>query len=165
MRNRVLLLQHMACWTLLVASTLVRGADFTGRVTQVQDGDTMTIEVDHKPVTVRLADIDAPDLRQAFGKRARTSLEAICLNQDVRVRETGKDSAGHPIGRVQCVGTDASREQVHRGMAWVAPQDVGDSNLYRLQDVARNTRKGLWADPNPVPPWEWQPPKKKAGSR
>ena len=154
-----------AAAALISAGVLVHAAEFTARVVAVEDGDTLMVQVDRRQMTIRLADVIAPNLRQAYGRRARSSLESMCLNQDASIRETGKDRAGHPLARVKCVGTDASREQIHRGMAWVAPQDVGDSGLYRLQEVARNSRKGLWADSSPVPPWEWQPPKKKSGGR
>jgi endonuclease YncB( thermonuclease family) len=150
---------------LLTASLAQAAADYTARVVAIEDGDTLTIQVNGRNATIRLADIIAPNIKQAYGKHARSSLESMCLNQDASIHETGKDRAGRTLARVKCVGTDAGREQVHRGMAWVAPQDVNDANLYRLQEVARNSRKGLWADTNPVPPWEWQPPKKKSGGR
>lgn len=37
-------------------------ADFTGRVVNVHDGDTLTVLVDRTQVRVRLVDIDAPEL-------------------------------------------------------------------------------------------------------
>jgi len=32
----------------------------------------------------------------------------------------------------------------------------GDTVLEALEEDARGAKKGLWADPQPVPPWEWQ---------
>jgi hypothetical protein len=32
----------------------------------------------------------------------------------------------------------------------------GDTELKKLEKEARDARKGLWADPQPVPPWEWR---------
>jgi endonuclease YncB( thermonuclease family) len=60
------------------------------------------------------------------------------------------------LGRVWCGGIDANAEQVRRGMAWVFDRYVKDRSLYPLQDAARSTRLGLWADAAPVPPWEWR---------
>ena len=31
----------------------------------------------------------------------------------------------------------------------------GDTALEKLEAEARVTKRGLWADPHPVPPWEW----------
>ena len=64
---------------------------------------------------------------------------------------------GRTLGRVSCAGVDANAEQVRRGMAWVyvryAPKY---SPLYAVQAEARAARRGLWHDPNPVPPWKWR---------
>jgi endonuclease YncB( thermonuclease family) len=49
-------------------------ADFTGRVVKVADGDTITVLVDERQVRVRLESIDAPESKQAFGKRSQQSL-------------------------------------------------------------------------------------------
>jgi endonuclease YncB( thermonuclease family) len=58
------------------------------------------------------------------------------------------------IAAVWCGGIDANAEQVRRGMAWVFRGYVKDRSLYPLQDAARSSRIGLWADAAPVPPWE-----------
>ena len=35
----------------------------------------------------------------------------------------------------------------------ICPEDV---ILVALEAAARVARKGLWADSNPMPPWEWR---------
>ena len=51
---------------------------------------------------------------------------------------------------------DWDQELVRRGLCWwyrkYAP---GDRVLEGLENKAREARKGLWADPQSVPPWEW----------
>ena len=37
--------------------------------------------------------------------------------------------------------------------------------LEGLEKEAREARKGLWADPQPVPPWEWRKMSKATGRR
>ena len=47
----------------------------TGKVVALTDGDALTIEDDAKtPHKIRLAGIDAPELAQAFGTKARDAL-------------------------------------------------------------------------------------------
>ncbi len=36
-----------------------------------------------------------------------------------------------------------------------------DTVLERLEKEAREAKKGLWDDPQPVPPWEWRKRKKR----
>lgn len=140
--------------TLLSSPTL---ADFTGRVVKIADGDTLTVLVNKTQIRVRLDAIDAPESGQAFGKRARQSLAELCAAKDARVADRGKDRYGRTIGRVTCAGVDANSEQVRRGMAWVfvryAPKD---SPLYGLEAQARSAKRGLWAHPGAVAPWEWR---------
>ena len=142
---------------LLHASCLLAAGEFIGRVVSVHDGDTLTVLVSRNQIKVRLTDIDAPERKQPFGQRSRQSLAELCHGKDARIDEQGKDRYGRSPGRVSCAGVDANAEQVRRGLAWVyvkyAPKG---SPLYAVQAEAQNARRGLWRDPNPVPPWEWR---------
>jgi endonuclease YncB( thermonuclease family) len=46
---------------------------------------------------------------------------------------------------------------VSAGLAWwyerYAPED---EILKDIQKNARLAKRGLWADPDPIPPWEWR---------
>jgi endonuclease YncB( thermonuclease family) len=129
----------------------------TGRVTHVVDGDTLELLLNRNRIRVALAGIDAPDQGQAYGLRSRQSLLAICGGERAKVEIAGKDAAGRTRARVSCNGTDAGAEQVRRGMAWVSPQEsTRGSTIHALQEEAKATRRGLWADLAPEPPWEWR---------
>ena len=127
-----------------------------GKVVRVSDGDTLTLLIDRKQVSVRLLEIDAPEKKQAFGQRSRESLAQMCAAQSAVVQSSGRDKYGRVLGRVQCQGIDANAEQVRRGMAWVFDRYVTDRSLYRLQDEARAAHRGLWNDAHPMAPWEWR---------
>jgi endonuclease YncB( thermonuclease family) len=140
---------------LVVASSAF--ADFTGRVVKVSDGDTLTVLFNKTQVRVRLDAIDAPESGQAFGKRSRQSLAELCAAKDARVAERGKDRYGRTIGVVTCGAIEANSEQVRRGMAWVFVKYApAGSPLYALEASAKAKRAGLWADAQPVAPWEWR---------
>jgi endonuclease YncB( thermonuclease family) len=128
-----------------------------GLVVSVHDGDTLTVLIGKQQLKVRLAEVDAPELRQPFGQRSRQSLAAICFHETAKVELIARDRYGRSVGKVQCSGKDAGRHQVSSGMAWVyeryAPKD---SPLYGVQAEARSARLGLWADAEPIPPWEWR---------
>jgi endonuclease YncB( thermonuclease family) len=120
------------------------------------DGDTLTLLVDRKQIKVRLTEIDAPELHQAFGQRSRESLGEMCAGNAATVRSAGKDKYGRVLGRVECGGVDANAEQVRRGMAWVYDRYVTDRGFYALQNEARATHAGLWAEAAPTAPWVWR---------
>jgi len=133
------------------------GALIVGLVVAVADGDTLTVlNKDFQQVKVRLAEIDAPEKRQPFGTRARQSLGELCHEKHAEVRVVDVDRYKRIVGRVTCAGVDANTAQVRRGMAWVYDRYSKDRTLYRLQDEARSSGRGLWADPHPVAPWYWR---------
>jgi len=143
--------------TLAVALSFPAWADTTGVVVGVHDGDTLTVLVGKQQVKVRLAEIDAPELRQAFGNRSRQSLADLCFQQSAKVEQIARDRYGRSVGKVECAGMDASAHQIATGMAWVFDRySKPTSPLYRLQDGAKAAKRGLWADSEPVPPWEWR---------
>jgi endonuclease YncB( thermonuclease family) len=132
----------------------------------IADGDTLTARCDAmgdvpaQTITVRLAEVDAPEKAQPFGNRSRQHLATLCFRQRAEVRplsaDGGRDRYGRTVAHVRCNGTDANAEQVRAGMAWAFPRYVTDGWLYWQQDEARAAQRGLWADARPVAPWEWR---------
>lgn len=142
---------------LATAAIAAQAGELRGRVVAVADGDTLTVlDSGQRQHRVRLAEIDAPEKRQAFGERSKQSLSALCFGQQAVIEDQGRDRYGRVIGRVGCAGIDANAEQVRRGMAWVFDRYAADRSLYALQDEAREARRGLWRDSAPVPPWEYR---------
>jgi endonuclease YncB( thermonuclease family) len=151
-------LPQIAIAVALVATAHVaRPAEIVGKVVRVHDGDTLTLLVDHRQIRVRLVEIDAPELGQAFGRRSRDSLAGMCAGTTATITEHGRDRYGRALGRVTCAGIDSNAEQVRRGLAWVyvryAPKNT---SLYAIQSEARLEHRGLWVDAKPVAPWEWR---------
>jgi endonuclease YncB( thermonuclease family) len=134
-------------------------------VVGITDGDTFTARCgdpgQYEQVKVRLAEIDAPESKQPFGQRSRQALADLCHGVQAEIRAQSKDRYGRTLGRVTCRGQDANAEQVKQGMAWVYDQYTTDKSLYKLQDDARDARRGLWADQKPVAPWEWRRARRK----
>ena len=138
-----------------ILSTL--NQEIQGKVIRVLDGDTIEVLQDKKPIRVRLANIDAPEKKQAFGRWSTNQLKALLAGQSVTVSYTQTDRYGRIIGRVFTTnGTDASRFMVQSGAAWVYERYNVDESLPALQREAQEQKRGLWADPKPVPPWEWR---------
>lgn len=142
---------------LLVFAETATGETLSGTVEHVIDGDTLTVrEAGKRRYRVRLAGVDAPEAKQAFGLQAARSLAKLCHRKSATV-DWKERLGGLHLGHVICDGTPANAEQVRRGMAWVSPRHTTPgSTLYEQEAYARLRRIGLWADDKAVPPWEWR---------
>lgn len=127
-----------------------------GRVVGVHDGDSLTVldaeKVQHK---IRLAGIDAPELHQAFGTKAKQALSRMAFGEKVSVEVRGKDKYGRILGDVYAAGEWVNLAMVEAGMAW-AYKGTKDKALLAAQDAARKEKRGLWRDKGPIPPWEFR---------
>ena len=142
---------------LLLALPLLAWAAPEGFVVGVHDGDTLTVLVDKQQIKVRLAEIDAPELRQPYGNRSKQGLHELCYQELAEVKQVARDRYGRSVGTVKCRDTDAGAHQVALGLAWVYDRySKPNSPLYHLQESAKAEKRGLWADNDPVPPWEWR---------
>lgn len=130
----------------------------TGRVINIADGDTLTIlDESRTTIKVRLAAIDAPEKAQAYGQRGKQGLWDLCFGKPVIVKVMDTDRYGRTVGEVACAGTNANEAMIERGMAWVYRKYAkGHGHLFPIEDEARQAKRGLWVDPDPVPPWEWR---------
>jgi endonuclease YncB( thermonuclease family) len=126
----------------------------------IADGDTLTARCDvpdgKANIVVRVAEIDAPEKGQAWGNRSRQHLAALCHSKPATVIPQTTDRYGRTVARIECAGGNASTEQVRAGLAWVFDRYVRDHSLYVVQEEARAERRGLWADRDPVAPWDWR---------
>ena len=145
-----------------------------GRVVGISDGDTITVlDTGHQQHKIRLSGIDAPEKAQAFGQRSKEHLSDLVFNREVVVEWRKKDRYGRTVGKIlvaeptclesTCPKTvDACHAQVVAGMAWwyrqyAGEQEPGDARRYeQSEQEARDRRLGLWADPQPTPPWDWR---------
>ena len=140
-------------------------------VIAVSDGDTLTARcgVSHAPyqIKVRIAAIDAPETRQAFGPQSRKNLAQLCLRQRARIQLLNKDRYGRNVANVRCgsaanstspsTGADVATEQVRAGLAWVyTPYARQHPHLLALQRQAQASSTGLWSQSRPLAPWAYR---------
>ena len=134
-----------------------------GKVIAVKDGDTIEILFDGKPLAIRLAHIDCPEMKkkQPYGTAAKKFTADFCFRKIVRVENDGKfDRNKRMIAVVYNEnGINLNRQLVKAGLAWHFKKYSSDMVYAQLEIAARNSRAGLWAENNPTPPWEWRKPK------
>ncbi len=106
---------------------------------------------------IRLHGIDCPEKRQAFGKRAKQFTSTLVFGRTATVQVMDRDRYGRTVGEVLLPdGRSLNRELVRAGFAWMYRRYTNDQSLSDLEEEARVAQRGLWADQNPIPPWEWR---------
>jgi len=157
-----------ARYLLLLAFSIFSETSFaetlSGRVVSVADGDTITVldssNTQHK---IRLAQIDAPEVghgknktAMAYGEKSKTALSNLVFQQVVEAECQTKDRYGRLVCKILVNGIDANLQQVKNGMAWVYVKYSKEASYYEAEATAKEKRIGLWADSDPIPPWEYR---------
>lgn len=150
----------------LVSLGSAQAADFSSLVTSVLDGDTIEVLHNTRAERIRLNGIDCPEKGQAYGKKAKQAASALVFGKEVTLQIHGKDKYGRTVADVLLPdGTNVNQMLVKDGWCWwyrkYAP---GNVILDELERRARAAGLGLWADPAPIPPWEWRKARRESPS-
>ncbi len=146
----------------------------TGKVVLVSDGDTVTILVEGRmtdePVGVSLSSIDAPEslqdfidrrvIGQPYSEQSTMFLASTVLGKVVNAHCLEHPRLGSYVCELFVDGKSVNQEMVKQGWAWANVAAGGrylhDKTLPALEESARASRSGLWADSSPVAPWQWR---------
>ena len=140
----------IVCFFLLPLSLFA----FSAKVVKISDGDTIMILQDKQQIKVRLFGIDAPELKQPYGKKSKQFLANLIAGEVVEVEENGKDRYKRTLGIIHFKGQDINAQMVLNGYAWAY---VKYSRIYVDQEkTAREKKRGLWQSSDPTPPWKWR---------
>jgi len=133
------------------------GETLSGRVIDVYDGDTATLltEDGRTRYRIRFYGIDAPELRQRYGRDARDALAGLIENRNVRVEVVQVDRYGRSVGKVFLDDIYLNLWMVLEGHAWhYRAYSPNDGDLETAEKEARELRRGLWNTITPpTPPW------------
>ena len=145
-------------WTLPVPA-----ATLPGRVLWVTDGDTLVVlGPGHAQHEVQLAGVDAPELNQPYGVASKNRLSRRIAGRFVVVNWNKRDRYKRILGTVLLSEQDVCLEQVRAGLAWRDKRYQGEQRpserrrYARAEQQAQEAKRGLWAGPDPIPPWEWR---------
>jgi len=134
----------------------VQAETFNAKVIMVMDGDTVMVLRGNQKIKVRMANIDAPEKNQTFGKQARESLQELVGKKTVQIDSQAVDQYGRIVGLISVDGRNVNQEQLKRGMAWEYSHYHTDKTYIGLQDDAQQSQRGLWAQSTPQAPWQWR---------
>lgn len=122
-------------------------------VTSVHDGDSFRAGEQ----AFRLWGIDSPELGQRWGTAAREALRELLTGADAVMIERHGTSWKRIVVRAESGGKDVSLELLKMGLAWYCPDFAPKREDYReAEQEAREARRGLWSDENPISPAGWR---------
>ncbi|QIL69410.1 hypothetical protein G7048_02850 [Diaphorobacter sp. HDW4B] len=132
-------------------------------VVHVSDGDSLFARCHESdstaswPVKIRIAEIDAPELKQNFGREAKSHLETLCLRQTAEITPVTRDQYERLVAHVRCSGTNVAQDQLSHGYAWVYTwRSRKNAALQAMQTRAQEQRVGLWSEARPQAPWNYR---------
>ena len=134
-------------------------------VERVLDGDTVSVR--GRRERVRLANIDAPEMSHGYGKpgqpfsvqSTKWLTEQVEGKPGVSMRCVDQDRYGRSVCDLYRNGSHVNKELVRAGLAWAYTANkryLRDRTVLDAQEEARAAHRGLWAQPKPVPPWDWR---------
>jgi len=112
-------------------------------------------------LSIRLDGIDAPEKKQAFGKKSTKNLAGYIAGKNIEVEYDKRDRYGRIVGKLIKDGQDINLQQIKDGYAWhykkyQKEQSKLDRVLYSSAETeAQAKRIGLWSVPT-IPPWEYR---------
>lgn len=128
-------------------------------ILSIHDGDTIRVNCNGKQERIRFACIDAPELKQDFGRESRDYLKDILKNGYVGIERISSDRYGRIIAQLWVNDKLVQELQAKAGTVWGYEQYKSNcpdwGAIQAAQRQARTSKKGLWAS-NPVAPWQWR---------
>lgn len=129
------------------------------KIIKIYDGDTITALTSQKEkIKIRLYGIDAPELKQPFGKASKRHLIDLISNKSLNINEKGKDKYGRTLAVLYNGDQDINAQMVIDGYAWA--YDKFSKDYVAFQQNAQLLQKGLWIDKDVVRPSDFRKLKK-----
>ena len=143
----------IVCLSLLLPSPLIA---WEADGVAVTDGDSITILYENRRMDIELAGVDCPELDQPWGKQAQQLTSYLILGKRILIWPIRRDEKERIVSFVFSEEINVNKALLRTGLAWHDRTTFDDSLLKALEMEARIAEKGLWSDPNPIPPWEFR---------
>ena len=151
-------MRYFLCFFFFILPIALQARTADCFVVGISDGDTFTcLTANRKPIKVRLAEIDAPEKAQPFGKKSRQMLASLIHKRHVTLDIQGGERYQRTLATVyDKQGQNINLIMVQQGMAWAYRQYLHDVAYLQAEQTAREHRRGLWRDRSPVEPHLWR---------
>lgn len=148
--------------SLLVTSTVQSQTVVTGVVIEVSEGDIVKV-LSHQgdTLSVKLNNVECPEIGQRFSDEARAYTQKIALKKTVSLTYTETDRDLNALATALLSnGKDIGAELLAQGLAWHYMKGLNtgsNTQLYlELEQKAKDKKKGLWKEENPMAPWTFR---------
>jgi endonuclease YncB( thermonuclease family) len=151
------------CVALLLAGS-VSAADplpvLKAKITRVNDGDSLEVDLDSGHARVRLSAIDTPEYDQPYGAQSSAALKALLPpGAAVELEVVTQDQFRRMVAVVWRVEGDQriniNETMLRQGHAWAYRRYMKDPRFCDIEQEARTKKLGLWAQP--VSDWVYPP--------
>ena len=137
--------------------------EFHGKVFRVWGGDYFDLRINQVIHYVCLEGVDSPKPGQPYGNKAREELRRITGDSELRIvvkwldkSKTAFVRAWVPAKSDKEPEIDIGLELIKRGFGWYDGSTFdGDAEYQSAEAKAREAKRGLWSQPNPIPPWDY----------
>ncbi len=141
-----------------------------GTVRSVAGRNLLVASPDRGQIEVRLVGVELPEpprvaatgtiiTGQPFGPQAAAYVRELLLDRQVQLDTYGTDRAGRLLSVVWLGEINVNLTLVKEGLAWLDPA-LTNTNVRAALEVAERQaqvgRYGLWALPDPEPPWAFR---------
>jgi endonuclease YncB( thermonuclease family) len=144
----------------LLCVVTIASAASSAELVRVIDGDTIVVSEEGKELKVRMAYIDAPEIKQPYGVLSRVNLWRLLSGQSLSITNRRRDLYRRTLGVVLVNEFhNINLQMIADGCAWAYRSKRGI--YYDTQVEAAEAGKGLWSNGDPEPPWEYRKRKRK----
>ena len=150
------------CMALLLAGS-ASAADplpvLKAKVTRVNDGDSIEVDLDSGHARVRMSAIDTPEYDQPYGSQSSAALKALLpIGSAVELEVVTQDQFKRMVAVVWLAGAqriNINETMLRQGHAWAYRRYMKEPRFCDLEQEARSKKLGLWAQP--VSDWVYPP--------
>ena len=128
---------------------------------RVVDGDTFTAwDInDKKPIRVRLAGIDCPELNQPWGNEAKIALEKLFESGGhILIKPRATDRYQRIVATLWIDNSDINAFLLLGGHCRLYPRYTKSTSYIKAQQEAMNDKRGVWqlSEEEQIAPWLWR---------
>lgn len=130
------------------------------KVTRVNDGDSIEVQLDSGAARVRFSAVDTPEYDQPYGDKASAALKAMLpMGSSVELEVVTQDQFHRFVATVWLLSDDMriniNEKMLRDGHAWAYRRYMREPKFCDIEAEARDAKRGLWAQP--VSDWVYPP--------